>query len=307
MMDMKNNRMKSFGKDLDAILGNNALLTKKEQEASPNFQEIPIDKLFPRKEQPRKNFDNQTLEKLSDSVLTHGVLQAILVHETSDGHYEIIAGERRWRAAKMAGLHTIPALICDSSIKDKQVLSFSVIENIQRENLDPIEEAMAFLRFQQEFHMSHADIAESIGRSRSSVTNTMRLLLLPELVKEFLQNKQIEMGHARALLGLPAEKQVDVAQTVVKKSLSVRQTEKLVQQIKAGKPEKSTPLILESAFQEKLTYWKNYMSKHLESKVSVHINSEGQGKVTLHFNSVEEADWLIDQIQIKRSSLPRRT
>lgn len=269
-----------------------------------SLQELPVESLTPSRYQPRKNFDESALSELVDSIKSQGILQPLIVRRLDAEKYEIVAGERRWQAAKILSKSHVPVIV--KNIDDNLALVFALVENIQRENLDPIEEAAAFLRFQQEFHMSHADIAESIGRSRSSVTNTMRLLLLPELVKEFLQNKQIEMGHARALLGLPVEKQANAAQIVVEKSLSVRQTEKLVQQIKAGKPEKSAPLILDSTFQEKLTYWKNYLSKHLESKVSVHINSEGQGKVTLHFNSVEEADWLIDQIQIKRSSRPRR-
>ncbi len=257
---------------------------------------LPINRIKSRENQPRKNFDEGALEELAQSIKSKGVIQPIIVRPAKDGFYEIIVGERRWRASKYAGLHEIPAIVRD--YKKLDCMAISLIENIQRENLNPLEEAQAIHDLIEEHSMTHLQVAESIGKSRAAVSNLVRLLNLDPEVKAMVNASLLEMGHARALLSLSGQAQVDAAKLVVARSLSVREAEKLVQREK--KPSTKQAIQLESGFEEKANQWKSYMSKQLSSKVNVHVDAAGKGKMIIYFDSVEEADWLMEHIDIKK-------
>jgi ParB family transcriptional regulator, chromosome partitioning protein len=271
-----------------------------EQETSENSQKIrsnlPINSIKPRQDQPRKQFDETSLNELAQSIVAKGVIQPIIVRPTHNGHYEIIVGERRWRASKQAGLDEIPAIVRNYSKSDG--MAVSLIENIQRDNLNPLEEAQAIHDLLEECSMTHLQIAENIGKSRAVVSNLLRLLNLEFEVQVMVRASLLEMGHARALLSLSGQAQIDAAKLVVEKSLSVREIEKLVQ--KGLYPTANKTLKIDPEFSEKTRQWKSHMSKNLCSEVNVHFGKEGKGRVVIHFNSLEEADWLIDHLDIKQ-------
>lgn len=254
---------------------------------------IALDFLIPGKYQPRQNIDQQTLMELAESIKTQGILQPLIVRKVENHKYEIIAGERRWRAAKLAGLTHVPALI--KAVEDNVALAYALIENIQRENLNAIEEAVAFERFKNEFDMTHSDIAQTVGRSRASITNSLRLLTLCDQVKKLLEEGRLDMGHARALLSLTTEQQIEAAKLVVEKALSVRETEKLVQRLN-NIPEKKKTTYIDEAFEKKSAFWKTELSKKLSSSVNIQVGSDGKGKMVIHFDSMEEANWLMDHV-----------
>lgn len=243
--------------------------------------------IYPSPLQPRKTFSEAELSKLAGSIKQHGVLQPLILRQKEEG-YEIIAGERRWRAAKIAGLVAVPAIIKD--VDDKTALAFAIIENLQRENLNILEEAYALQRLIEEFKMTHEQVAHSIGRSRAVITNTLRLLTLSEPIKEMLSRKQLGMGHARSLLTLPAKQQAILAQRIVEKNLTVRDAERLVQQCTQPREKKPSP------YANEVDAWVNRLSHSLSSKVAVNINEKGEGRVVIHFSSPEEANWLVDQL-----------
>ena len=253
---------------------------------------LPIDTIKPRGDQPRKTVNDSSLNELAQSIKSQGVIQPIIVRSTENGLYEIIAGERRWRAAQKAGLDKIPAIIREYNKADG--LAVALIENIQRENLNPLEEAQAIQSLLDECDMTHAKVAESIGKSRSTVSNMLRLLDLNEAVKTMMHSGLLEMGHARALLILNAEQQVEAATLVVGNALSVRETEKLVQRLISPKEKNLSDI--NPIFEKKAALWKAHLSRMLSSNVNVHINHEGKGKVVINFDSIEEADWMIKQI-----------
>lgn len=254
--------------------------------------ELLISLIKPREDQPRKNFNEASLAELAQSIKAQGVIQPIIVRMNNNGFYEIIAGERRWRAAKIAGLEKIPVVIRDYSLSDG--LAVALIENIQRENLNPLEEAQAIQSLIDSCEMTHIQVAESLGKSRSAVSNLLRLLDLSDAVKIMVNSGQLEMGHARALLALDADRQIDAARVVVGNSLSVRETEKLVQRIHSS--EEKSSMKMNPIFEKKTVLWKEYLSMKLSSKVSIQINHEGKGKVTLNFDSIEEGDCLMNHI-----------
>ncbi|MBV8465307.1 MAG: ParB/RepB/Spo0J family partition protein, partial [Burkholderiales bacterium] len=220
-------KLKGLGRGLDALLGSTAPVEDK-------LQTLPVHYLQPGKYQPRTHMDEHALADLAESIRTQGVIQPILVRELGVDRYEIIAGERRWRASQKAGLTEVPAVV--RKVADEVALAMALIENIQRENLNPLEEAIGLQRLIDEFGMTHEACAHAVGKSRSAVTNLLRLLTLAEPVRDLLMYNQIDMGHARALLTLPVLKQVDTAKLVAEKGLSVRETEKLVGHLQAGKP-----------------------------------------------------------------------
>lgn len=257
--------------------------------------DLLLSQIKPDKNQPRKNFDDASLEELALSIKQHGVIQPIIVRNIdADKKYQIIAGERRWRAAKIAGLEKIPAIIKEYDKANR--MAVSLIENIQRENLNPLEEAQAIQSLLDECYMTHSQVAESLGRSRTTVTNLLRLLALTNQVKEMITTGLLEMGHARALLSLSSEQQIDVAALIVSKSLSVRETEKIVQRINV--PPLKHETVLTPLFEKKIKDWNVRLSRQLSSKVNVQFNSEGKGRVVIHFDSVEEADWLMDHLSV---------
>lgn len=259
----------------------------------PAFEsiELCLSKIIPDENQPRKIFDESSIEKLALSIKQHGVIQPIVVKRVDNSdQYQIIVGERRWRAAKQAQLNTIPAIVQEYYKPEK--MAIALIENIQRENLNPLEEAQAIQNLLEECSMTHHQVAESIGRSRATVSNLLRLLNLEYEVKLMVNAGLLEMGHARALLGLSGQHQVETAKLVVDRSWSVRETEKAIQ--RATMPTQKRKLFMPPDFKRKIMEWEKSFSKQVSSKVNLHFNSDGKGRVVIHFDSIEEADWLMN-------------
>ena len=264
-----------------------------------SLNELPIEEVGPGPFQPRKKIDEQQLSELSASIEAQGVLQPIVVRERAvqDSQtgirYEIIAGERRWRAAQLANLETIPAVV--KTVSDIDAVAIALIENIQRENLNPLEEANAFHRLIIEYEMTHQEVANSVGRARASISNMLRLLDLPNSVQELLNNSSINMGHARALLSIqdPAM-QLEVANLVAEKKLSVRETEKLVKSIIEGKTkEKKQP----QKKDQDIINLEDTLTNQLGAKVTIKHNQAGAGTLTISYTSTDELEGILNKIQ----------
>ncbi len=252
---------------------------------------VKISKVGPNKDQPRKQFDEDALMELADSIKQFGIIQPLIVQE-KNGFYEIIAGERRWRAAKLAGLKEVPVIVKDYS--DLEVVEISLIENIQRENLNPIEEALAYKRLLNEFNLKQDEVAERVSKSRTAVTNSMRLLKLDERVQQMVIDDMLSTGHARALLGIEdPELQAATAAKVFDEKLSVREVEKLVKQIQNGKPEKKKE---EKVHDFIYTDLEEKMKAAVGTKVSIHQNAKGKGKIEIEYYSREDLERIIDII-----------
>lgn len=257
------------------------------------LREVPIDLIQRGRYQPRRDMDPAALQELADSIRQQGVMQPVVVRPIAEGRYELIAGERRWRATQMADLDRIPAIIRD--VPDEAAIAMALIENIQRENLNPIEEAFALQRLQDEFGLTQAQVAEAVGKSRTTITNLLRLIGLTEDVRLMLEHGDLEMGHGRAMLTLPPELQMQVAKQVVAKSLSVRQTEALVRRVqqetpgkKAGKSDAIDPNI--RALQDDL-------AERLGARVSIAHGQRGKGKLVIEYSSLDELDGILDHIK----------
>ena len=263
------------------VSAENAIANDREE-----LKHIPVDLIQRGKYQPRVEMDEVALEELALSIKAQGVMQPIVIRSIAPQKYEIIAGERRWRAAQMAGLDSIPAVI--KSVSDEAAIAMSLIENIQRENLNPIEEALALRRLQDEFQLTQQEVANAVGRSRTTVTNLIRLVGLHIDVQKMLQSGKLEMGHARALLTLPDSKQVEFARVVAQKGLSVRQTEALVRKVnlddepKLGRNTDPNIKTLEESLGEKLG-----------ARVLVQHNSKGKGRLIITYNSLDELDGIL--------------
>lgn len=285
-------KKRGLGKSLDALLSytsNTHVATEeREQQQQERLCHLALDQVHQGKYQPRRDMDPEALEDLANSIRAQGVIQPIVVRPAEDG-YEIIAGERRWRAAKLAGLTVIPALI--RVLPDEAAIAIALIENIQRENLNPIEEAISLQRLIEEFGMTHQQVAEAIGKSRVAVTNLLRLLNLPEKIKLLLEAGDLEMGHARALLTLPEELQLQAAQQIIEKKLSVRETENLVRQLQ-------TPDITPAArpIDPDVQRLQQDLSRHLKLAVAIRHNSKGRGKVVIRYRSLLELEKLLDYL-----------
>ncbi|MBE5872473.1 MAG: ParB/RepB/Spo0J family partition protein [Lachnospiraceae bacterium] len=287
---------KGLGKGLDMLIPsiNSMNMNKSGSDQSEGEKEsgtmVKITKVEPNREQPRKNFDEDALLELSDSIKQYGVLQPILVQDRKD-HYEIIAGERRWRAAKLAGLKEVPVIIRD--LTEKEILEISLIENIQRENLNPIEEALAYKELLTKFELKHDEIAERVSKSRAAITNSMRLLKLCEEVQRMVIEEKISTGHARALLAIEdPELQYEYAQKIFDEKLSVRDVEKLIKKMnkpekaKKEKPEKNLDFIYQD-IEEKL-------KSSLGTKVAVVPKENGSGKIEIEFFSHDDLDRILE-------------
>jgi ParB family transcriptional regulator, chromosome partitioning protein len=268
--------------------------------AGDRLAALPVDLLQRGKYQPRADMRTESLGELADSIKSHGLVQPILVrplprpNPTESQRYEIIAGERRWRAAQMAGLTEIPAVIRD--VPDEDAVAMALIENIQREDLNPLEEARALLRLIEEFGLTHQAAAEAVGRSRAAVSNLVRLTELTDEVKEMLEHRQIEMGHARAILGLATRRQqIEVATLVAKKSLSVRDTESLVRRIINPKAAESasSPAAVDPDIQRLETE----IAEKLGAKVAFQHAASGKGKLIVSYNSLDELEGILAHIQ----------
>lgn len=255
----------------------------------PIEMKVKIAKIEPNREQPRKNFDEDALIELSESIKQHGVLQPILVQERN-GYYEIIAGERRWRAAKLAGLKEVPVII--KKFTEQEIVEISLIENIQRENLNPIEEAIAYKRLLTEFQLKQDEVAERVSKSRTAVTNSMRLLKLDERVQQMVIEEKLSTGHARALIGIEdPELQYQTACKVFDEKLSVREVEKLVKSINTPKKEKKKPAEINQAVYDDMS---EKLKQIMGTKVSILPKSQEKGKIEIEYYSGEELERIID-------------
>lgn len=253
---------------------------------------VKITSVEPNRKQPRKKFDEDSLQELSDSIKQVGLIQPILVQDRKD-HYEIIAGERRWRAAKMAGLKDVPVIVRDYS--EQEIMEISLIENIQREDLNPIEEAQAYRRLLTEFNLKQDEVAERVSKSRTAVTNSMRLLKLTEKVQQMVIDEMITTGHARALLAVEnPEEQYDLAQKVFDEKLSVREVEKLVKNL--HKPEKAKKKMDDKTMEIIYHDIEDKLKQRLSTKVTVTSKGEGSGKIEIEFYNHEDLDRLLDII-----------
>lgn len=260
---------------------------------------VKINKVEPNREQPRKNFDEDTLIELAESIKQFGILQPLIVQDKK-GYYEIIAGERRWRAAKLAGLKEIPVII--KELSRQETVEISLIENIQRENLNPIEEAVAYKRLLTEFQLKQDEIAERVSKSRTAVTNSIRLLKLNEKVQQMVIDDMISTGHARALLGIDdLEKQYQLAQKIFDEKLSVRETEKLVKKIQQEKDEDKKEVkkeITDPQIKAVLDKLEETMKTIFGTKVAINQKDNNKGKIEIEYYSMEELDRIIDLIRI---------
>ncbi len=292
---------KRLGRGLDALLSKPVAETAAVTGAGDEegLRQIPIDLLQRGQYQPRADIRQDTLDDLANSIKAQGVVQPIVARPIGhfDGvqHYEIVAGERRWRAAQMAGLEEIPAVVRD--VPDDAAIAMALIENIQRENLNPLEEARALDRLIREFDLTHAEAAEAVGRSRAAVSNLLRLQELSDKVKPMLESRQLEMGHARALLAISnAVQQHDAARQVVRKGLSVRETERLVKRMldTAGKKKAAKPDASANADIRRLEI---EISEKLGAKVHVNHTQKGAGKVVISYNSLDELDGILQHIK----------
>ena len=259
---------------------------------SENLRNVPVDLIQRGKYQPRIDIDNDSLGELAASIEKQGIMQPIVIRPISSDKYEIIAGERRWRACQLAGFHEIPAII--KPVDDESAIAMSLIENIQREDLNPIEEAVALKRLQEEFNLTQQEVADAVGKSRTTVTNLLRLISLSEEVRKMLETKSLEMGHARALLSLPASDQYSVAKIVVSKHLSVRQTEELVRRTSASKKPNSSKQKGNGADIKSL---ENKLSERIGANVSIQQTVKGKGKLVISYNDLEELEGILDHIR----------
>ena len=289
-----------LGKGIDSLIPNKVSKSTESAKAETGVKNekvvegvlVNINRVEPNREQPRKNFDEDALQELSESIKQFGVLQPLLVQDKKD-YYEIIAGERRWRAAKLAGLKEVPVIIKD--LTDQEVVEIALIENIQRENLNPIEEAFAYKRLLTEFNLKQDEVAERVSKSRTAVTNSMRLLKLNEKVQQMVIDDMITTGHARALLGIDdSEKQYMTAQKIFDEKLSVRETERLVKSLQEEKKEKK-PQKVENDFIYKGIEEKIKMI--LGTKVTVNHKSNNKGKIEIEYYSNEELERIMDLLE----------
>lgn len=287
-------KKRGLGRGLDALLGGASVKVLQEQAAATpvsELQSLPVDIIQRGKYQPRRHMDPTALEELANSIRVQGLMQPIVVRAIGEGRYEIIAGERRWRASQQAGLDRIPALVRD--VPDQVAIALALIENIQRQNLNPLEEAMALQRLQDEFELTQAQVAEAVGKSRSGVTNLLRLLALAEDAKDLLARGELEMGHARALLGLPKARQAEGARHVVARGLTVRQTEALVRQWLSG----AEPVEKAPAVDPDISLLEQRLAERLGANVQIRHGEKGKGQLVIRYTSLDELQGVLAHIR----------
>ena len=292
-------KKKGLGKGLDSLIPDNKpVKTAKSEKTSletdidkSGAQMIKINMVEPNREQPRKKFEEDALLELADSIKQFGVIQPLIVQKRKD-YYEIIAGERRWRAAKIAGVKEVPVIVKEYT--EQEIVEISLIENIQRENLNPIEEAMAYKKLLEEFNHKQDEVAERVSKSRTAVTNSMRLLKLDEKVQQMIVDDMISTGHARALLAIDdKEKQYELANQIFDEKLSVRETEKLVKDLKNPKKKKEKKIVENSFIYDDLA---NKMKEVMGTKVSIASKGNGKGKIEIEYYSDKELERMFDMI-----------
>ena len=303
-------KRQSLGKGLDALLGipedaetlqDQAVIDSSQEllaqtladavsPADGSLQNLPVEFLHPGQYQPRRDLNSEALQELADSIATQGVMQPIIVRPTGDNKYEIIAGERRWRATQQAGLDTIPAIVRE--VTDEATIAMALIENIQREDLNAMEESLALIRLRDEFKLTQQQVADAVSKSRSAVTNLMRLASLEKAVQQQLERGELELGHAKCLLGLEGNAQIEAARSVAANAMTVRQTEVLVKKLQNPspdtKPQAPNPDIMR--LQEEL-------SEKLGAAVSIQHSAKGAGKLIFRYNSVDELDGILAHLK----------
>lgn len=284
-----NMKKRGLGRGLDALLGDVPVVSTKIHHTTTQ-QTLPIELLQRGKYQPRKDMNPEKLQDLANSIAMQGIVQPIVVRHISPQQYEIVAGERRWRAAQLAGLQEVPVIV--KEMDDRTAMAIALIENIQREDLNVLEEAEALQRLLTEFEMTHQQVADAVGKSRATVTNFLRLLELAPEVKKMLINKQLEMGHARALLPLSPELQIEAARKITNQGLSVRLTEKLVKELQQPpKTQNKIPTI-----DADILLLQNDLSEKLGAKVQVESKENGRGKLIIHYSSLDELDGILNKL-----------
>jgi ParB family transcriptional regulator, chromosome partitioning protein len=296
-------KKRGLGRGLDALLGASRAAEAVRTDAptpiaddetkteDSTLRELPVDLIQRGKYQPRRDMEPESLRELADSIVAQGVMQPIIVRPVSDKKFEIIAGERRWRAAQLAGLHVIPSVIRD--VSDQAAIAMALIENIQREDLNPIEEAASLQRLQREFELTQQEVATAVGKSRSTVANLLRLMSLQEDVRRLVEHGDLEMGHARALLGLDGVHQSEAARTVVGKGLTVRQTESLVRSLLE---QKTRPAAQQQA-DPNIRHLQDDLSRRLGAPVLIQHTVKGRGKLVLSYNTLDELDGILSHIK----------
>jgi len=292
-------KKKGLGRGLDELLGISSTTgasttsTHGETRTEGDLRALPVDVIQKGRFQPRHEIAQEALQELADSIRAQGVVQPVVVRRLPEDNtrYELIAGERRWRAAQLAGLHEIPAVVRD--VPDQAAMAMGLIENIQREELNPIEEAAALQRLIEEFGLTHQQTAEAIGRSRASVSNLLRLLTLEPKVMQMLEERQLEMGHARALLAILDSAQVQAAEQVYARGLSVRETEHLVRRLQ----QPATPKKASQDIDPDIRRFQDDLSEKLAAKVQIQHAPKGKGKMIIFYNSLDELDGILDHIK----------
>ncbi len=303
-------KRKGLGKGLDALLGGGlsakadtaiaaavtpepAVETNIDQSLNGHLLELPVEYMRRGKYQPRRDMHPQALEELAESIKAQGVMQPIVVRPVEDGKYEIIAGERRWRATQLAGLEKIPAVVRE--VGDDAAIAMALIENIQREDLNPIEEAVALKRLQDEFELTQQEVATAVGKSRSTITNLLRLISLSDEVKTLLEHGDLEMGHARALLTLTDAEQRDIARQVVARGLSVRQTEVLVR-----RQQQQDKFVAETKIDPDIKKLQDGLGEQIGVPVQLQHSAKGKGKLVLKYNSLDELDGILQHLNYRQ-------
>lgn len=279
-------KKRGLGRGLNALIGDVSSVSRDSSE-----QTLSVELLQRGKYQPRKEIDAERLQELADSISAQGIIQPVVVRPLDGKKYEIIAGERRWRAAQLAGLHNIPVVIRD--ISDQVAMALGLIENIQREDLNPLEEADALYRLLNEFKMTHQQVADAVGKSRTTVTNLLRLMDLQAEVKHYLEKGSIDMGHARALLGLSGRQQIEAAEKIVGREMTVRAAEKLVKDLQSSmapktKPTKPDPDI--EALQSRI-------GEKLGARVSIQHKANGKGRLVINYTTLDELEGVLDRFK----------
>ncbi len=302
---MSSVKKRGLGRGLDALLGPKGAMTQvsvaavAEPQPGEVLRKLPVDQLQPGKYQPRRDMDEGKLAELAESIKAQGIIQPILVRQVEGGNYEIIAGERRWRASRLAGLDVVPVVVRE--LEDRTVIAMALIENIQREDLNPLEEAEALARLVSEFTLTHAEAAQAVGRSRASVSNLLRLIDLPIGVRVLLETRRLEMGHARALLTLAPELATKLAEEAADQGWSVREVEHRAQQFAAGKvpgARKAKPS--PTAPQADIASLETELSESLGTKVAISHGRGGKGKLVIHYTDLDTLDGVLERLRTRQ-------
>jgi ParB family chromosome partitioning protein len=285
----------ALGRGLSSLI-REAVTTSREEVAGDRLRQLPIEQLQPGKYQPRSHMDGERLAELAESIKAQGLIQPIIVRPLGAERFEIIAGERRWRAAQLAALREVPVVVRESD--DHAALAMALIENIQREDLNPLEEAVALQRLIDEFHLTHQQAADAVGRSRAAVSNLLRLLELPDVIRAFVERHELEMGHARALLTLPQPQAIALAQAAAAEGWSVREIERRVQALQKGgaaKAEKG-PARKPTADAD-IAALERELGEILSAKVAVQAGRGGRGKLVVHYHSLDELEGILERVR----------